>query len=79
MRPQVSQAAAERLLEYRLLLSESMLAQGLSNLGDSRRMERLLWKLLNGGAHALLCLHRAVAGALMVSLTMLACMVSADD
>ena len=46
----MSQAAAGRLLEYPLLVSESMLAQGLSNLGDSRRVERLMWKLLNGAA-----------------------------
>ena len=29
-----------------------MLAQGLSNVGDSRRMERFLQKLLNGNFHS---------------------------
>ncbi len=39
----------QQLLRYRLLVSEAMLAQGLSNVGDSRRMERFLHKLLSGG------------------------------
>ena len=38
----------EKLLAYRLLVSEQMLAQGLSNVGDSRRMERFFGKLLRG-------------------------------
>jgi hypothetical protein len=37
----------QRLLDYKLLVSEEMLAQGISNVGDSRRMERFLQKLLN--------------------------------
>ena len=44
-------AAKQAVLEYRTLLSETMLAQGLSNVGDSRRMERFLQKLLNGEHH----------------------------
>ncbi len=45
----------EKLLAYRLLVSEQMLAQGLSNVGDSRRMERFFEKLLRGvHAHCLL-------------------------
>lgn len=43
-------AAAERLLRYNLLVSEAMLAQGLGNVGDSRRMQRFLHKLLSGGS-----------------------------
>lgn len=38
----------QRLLDYKLLVSEQMLSQGLSNVGDSRRMERFLEKLLRG-------------------------------
>lgn len=41
-------AMQERLLAYKLLVSEQMLAQGLSNVGDSRRMERFFGKLLRG-------------------------------
>jgi hypothetical protein len=41
-------ATQERLLAYKLLVSEQMLAQGLSNVGDSRRMERFFGKLLRG-------------------------------
>ena len=41
-------AAKQNVLVYRTLLSEEMLAQGLSNVGDSRRMERFVQKLLNG-------------------------------
>ena len=36
------------MLAYRTLLSETMLSEGLSNIGDSRRMERFVQKLLNG-------------------------------
>ena len=36
------------MLAYKILLSETMLAEGLSNVGDSRRMERFVQKLLNG-------------------------------
>ena len=43
----------ERLLAYKLLVSEQMLAQGLSNVGDSRRMERFFGKLLRG-----ICIQR---------------------
>ncbi|EIE19265.1 hypothetical protein COCSUDRAFT_58561 [Coccomyxa subellipsoidea C-169] len=47
--PQARRAAMqEKLLAYRLLVSEQMLAQGLSNVGDSRRMERFFGKLLRG-------------------------------
>ena len=59
---QASQAAAAQLLDYPLLVSESMLAQGLSNLGDSRRMERLMWKLLNGGGSCALSCHLFLVG-----------------
>ena len=41
-------AAKENVLAYRTLLSETRLAEGLSNVGDSRRMERFVQKLLNG-------------------------------
>ena len=44
-------AAKKSVLEYRTLLSETMLAEGLSNVGDSRRMERFLQKLLKGNCH----------------------------
>ena len=44
------------MLAYRTLLSETMLAQGLSNIGDSRRMERFVQKLLNGRLIHLACL-----------------------
>lgn len=36
------------MLAHRLLVSEAMLARGLGNVGDSRRMERFLHKLLAG-------------------------------
>ena len=41
------------MLAYRTLLSETMLSEGLSNIGDSRRMERFVQKLLNGRLHHL--------------------------
>ena len=59
-------AAKQNVLVYRTLLSEEMLAQGLSNVGDSRRMERFVQKLLNGELHRRLCLCFSVQRILLL-------------
>ncbi|CAL8468221.1 g7760 [Coccomyxa elongata] len=66
--PQARRAAMqEKLLAYRLLVSEQMLAQGLSNLGDSRRMERFFEKLLRGDPVTMVTLGGSISAGQGVS------------
>ncbi|BDA43799.1 hypothetical protein COCOBI_04-8160 [Coccomyxa sp. Obi] len=68
--PQARRAAMqEKLLAYRLLVSEQMLAQGLSNVGDSRRMERFFEKLLRGEPVTMVTLGGSITAGQGVSMS----------
>ena len=54
------------IFAHDILLSPSMLEQGLSNLGNTQNLHRALLKLLTGeatGGQSCWCLHFAISGA----------------
>ena len=57
---QKSTPAMASIYQAPLLLPSKLLSEGLSNIGDNRRLERTLWKLIKGVSH---CTVEAVSPA----------------